>query len=108
MFQIGALTFQLKSAILFKLESSKCVVTLLQWFNCSAPRTVRCEEHFPWCNICLTAHIEMFLGLVGLAGLVGPGLVSPAVLAITPTLSMLGAGRGGLEVIIYKENPSDY
>lgn len=50
----------------------------------------------------------MFLGLVGLAGLVGPGLVSPAVLAITPTLSMLGAGRGGLEVIIYKENPSDY
>ena len=37
-------------------------------------------------------------GLVGLAGLV---------LAITPTRSIEGAGRGGLKFRIYKENPSN-
>ena len=50
--------------------------------------------------------LKTFLGgLVGLAGLVG---YTPEVLAITPTLSIEGAGRGGLELINYKENPSNY
>ena len=46
-------------------------------------------------------------GLVGLAGRVG---CIPEVLAITPTLSIEGAGRGGLKEVHsnYKENPSNY
>ena len=49
--------------------------------------------------------VDLVGGLVGLAGRVG---VSPEVLAITPTLSIEGAGRGGLKFRIYKENPSNY
>ena len=45
--------------------------------------------------------VDLVGGLVGLAGRVG---VSPEVLAITPTLSIEGAGRGGLkEIVITKK-----